>query len=55
MPENPDISQRCQAALLSLLERQSFSDVRMAQIAAAANTSRPTLYRYYASKEQLFR
>lgn len=53
--DSSDISVRCQQALVGLLQNQPYASVRMADIAAAADTSRPTLYRYYHSKEQLFR
>jgi AcrR family transcriptional regulator len=55
MNDTPDIAQRCQHAFLSLLEQQTFSAMRMADVAKLANTSRPTLYRHFHSKEQLFR
>ncbi len=50
-----DIASRCQQAFVSLLSEQSFQQVRMAEVATRAGTSRPTLYRHYHNKEQLFR
>lgn len=55
MTEHSDIAPRCQRAFLSLLEQQPFSALRMADVAKLAGTSRPTLYRHFHSKEQLFR
>lgn len=55
MTDPSDITQRCQSAFLSLLEQQPFNALRMADVAKLAGTSRPTLYRHFHSKEQLFR
>jgi len=54
MPDT-DLSTRCQQAFVALLGEQPYQRVRMADVAARAGTSRPTLYRHYHNKEQLFR
>ena len=50
-----DVAERCQQAFLDLLGEQPFSALRMADVARRANTSRPSLYRHFHSKEELFR
>lgn len=55
MTDSADIPVRCQNAFLALLQQQPFNTLRMADVAKLAGTSRPTLYRHFHSKEQLFR
>lgn len=50
-----DSTMRCQQAFIRLLADMPLASVRMAEVAAAAGVSRPTLYRHFHSKEQLFR
>lgn len=45
----------CEAAFLELLAEQGYGGVRMGEVAKRAGIARPTLYRYYHNKEEIFR
>lgn len=49
------VAVRCQKAFLELLETRGYPGVRMAAVAQLAGVSRPTLYRAFHTKEELFR
>lgn len=54
LKEHQTIS-RIKTAFIALLGAQSYSQVRMNEVAEKANTSRQNLYRYYRSKEEILR
>lgn len=51
----PDAPERILSAATRLFGTQRFHEVRMDDIAAAADVGKGTLYRYFADKEELYR
>lgn len=45
--------QRCQDALLSLMQSQEYAEINVATIAKTAGLSRPTFYAHFSSKDAL--
>src|SRR5215218_5680040 len=46
--------QRIIQAAVGLFTERAYADVHMGAVAAAAGVAKPTLYRYFATKEALF-
>ena len=55
MTEAEDTARLCRQAFTELLGEYGYDGVRMGQVARRAGVSRPTLYRYFHSREELFR
>ncbi|MDF1822478.1 MAG: TetR/AcrR family transcriptional regulator [Alcanivoracaceae bacterium] len=55
MDRQEDTAARCREAFVARLMDVGYSQVRMGDVARQAGVSRPTLYRYYHSREELFR
>lgn len=55
MSRQEDTARRCREAFVALLAEVGYKQVRMGDVASRAGVSRPTLYRYYHSREELFR
>lgn len=49
------VEDRIKAAFLDVLVRTPFTKIRMAEVAKMAGTSRQNIYRYFSSKEEIFR
>ena len=55
MERGDETRQRCQQAFIELLRERGDDGVRMVEVARRAGVSRPTLYRYFRSREEMFR
>ena len=55
METGDETREKCQQAFIDLLRDQGYSGVRMVEVARRAGVSRPTLYRYFHSREEMFR
>ncbi|OUS30166.1 hypothetical protein A9Q99_06720 [Gammaproteobacteria bacterium 45_16_T64] len=49
------VEDRIKAAFLDVLVKTPFTKIRMAEVAKMAGTSRQNIYRYFSSKEEIFR
>ena len=55
MDSSDETRERCQQAFIELLREHGYQGVRMIEVARRAGVSRPTLYRYFSSREEMFR
>lgn len=53
--EELPVEDRIKSAFLDVLVRTPFDKIRMAEVAKMAGTSRQNIYRYFSSKEEIFR
>lgn len=55
MDNGDETRARCLQAFIELLREKGYRGVRMVEVARRAEVSRPTLYRYFSSREEMFR
>lgn len=55
MDSSDETREKCQQAFIELLREKGYNGVRMVEVARRAGVSRPTLYRYFSSREEMFR